>query len=165
VVRRVLRGRKQPIRGKKNARLAGSLPTLWWRQTECKLLLNRCYTRAQAGLVARRRIFVQRAFLDSLIQGGNGLAIGLLGGGLVALGDSLTQFTQLRAQRRSVGAVASRATFSLAGALQRRKMICHVWFVTFVYLERYSGGSELLIIGVRRSAGQTGEINGKGDNH
>jgi hypothetical protein len=43
----------------------------------------------------------------------------------------------------------------LAGALQRRKMICHVWFVTFVYSERYSGGSEFLIIGEQLSVGQT----------
>jgi hypothetical protein len=43
----------------------------------------------------------------------------------------------------------------LTGALQRRKMICHVWFVTFVYSERYSGGSELLIIGERLLGGQT----------
>jgi hypothetical protein len=46
----------------------------------------------------------------------------------------------------------------LAGALQRRKMICHVWFVTFVYSERYSGGSEFLIIGEQLSVGQTDVI-------
>jgi hypothetical protein len=35
----------------------------------------------------------------------------------------------------------------LARTFQRRKMICHSWFVTFVYSEEYSGGSEFLIIG------------------
>jgi hypothetical protein len=34
-------------------------------------------------------------------------------------------------------------------------MICHVWFVTFVCLERYSGKSESLIICEQLFAGQT----------
>jgi hypothetical protein len=34
-------------------------------------------------------------------------------------------------------------------------MICHVWFVTFVSSERYSGGSEFLIIGEQLAAGQS----------
>jgi len=98
---------------------------------------------------------VQAAFLDGLIQRRNGLAIGLLSGGFVALGDGLAQVAELRAQAGGVGTVARGATFGLTGALQRRKMICHIWFVTFVYSERYSGGSEFLIIGEQLSVGQT----------
>src|SRR5579859_1603302 len=115
-----------------------------------KILLHRDDAGVQARLVARRGIPVQRALLDGLIQGGNGLAVGLLGGCFVALGEGLAQLPQLAAQRGCVGAITVGAAFGLAGALERRKMICHVWFVTFVYSERYSGGSELLIIGEPR---------------
>ena len=104
----------------------------------------------QAGLIAGCGVLVQRAFLDCLVQGGNGFAIGLFSGGFVALGDSLAQFTQSGAQGGSVGAIARGAAFGLAGALQRREMVCRLWFVTFVYLERFSGGSESPIIGVER---------------
>src|SRR5215831_2035933 len=38
-------------------------------------------------------------------------------------------------------------------------MICHVWFVTFVCPERYSGGSEFLIIGEQLHTGQTVDEN------
>lgn len=94
---------------------------------------------AQAGLVARGGILVQRTFLNGLVECGDGLAIGLLGRGLVSLGDDLAQVAQLRAQGGSVGAVARRAAFGLAGALERRKMVCHVWFFTFVCSARCSG--------------------------
>jgi len=131
----------------------------WFQKLELILrgraLLHRHNARTQAGLVTRRGVFVQRALLDRLVEGRNGLAVHLLGSWLVAPGDGLAQVAQLGAQSGGVGAIARRAAFGLAGALQRRKMICHVWFVTFVSSERYSGGSEFLIIGVQRSTGQT----------
>jgi hypothetical protein len=90
---------------------------------------------------------MQRAFLNGLVERGDGLAVYLLGGWLVAFFDSLTQDAQLGAQRGGVGAVAHGTAFGLARTFLRRKMICHGWFVTFVSTERYSGGSEFLIIG------------------
>ena len=98
---------------------------------------------------------MQRPLLDGLVEGGDSLAVDLFGRSLVAFGDGLAKFAQLGAQAGSIGAIPRRAAFGLAGALQRRKMICHVWFVTFVCLERYSGGSELLIIEVQLLNGQT----------
>ena len=50
-------------------------------------LLERADALAQPGLVARGRVLVQRPLLDGLVEGGNRLAIGLLGGSLVALVD------------------------------------------------------------------------------
>ena len=110
---------------------------------------------AQPGLVARRGVLMQRALLDRLVERRYSLAVNLLGGCLVALGDGLAHIAQLGTQAGGVGAIARGAAFCLAGALLRRKMVCHVWFVTFVSSERYSGGSEFLIIGEPSSAGQT----------
>src|ERR1700676_1447968 len=115
-------------------------------------LLHRRDALAQAGFVARGGVPVQRTFLDGFVEGGNGLTVGLLGGGLVAFFHGLAQDAQLGAKAGGVGAIGGCALRSLAGALQRRKMICHGWFVTFVCIERYSGGSELLIIGERLGA-------------
>ena len=45
---------------------------------------------------------------------------------------------------------------SLSGALQRRKMVCHVWFVTFVSMERCSDWSRIrYFTGVSQLDGQT----------
>ena len=98
---------------------------------------------------------MQRALLDGFVEHGDGLSVRLLGSGLIALGDALAQVAQLGTQAGGIGAVARGAAFGLTGALLRRKMICHVWFVTFVCTARYSGGSELLIIGEQLSTGQT----------
>lgn len=87
---------------------------------------------AQAGLVARSGVLVQRAFLDRFVEGGDGLAVGLFGGRLVAFFDGFAQDTQLGAQSGRVGAVARGAAFGLTSAFERRKMVCHSWFVTFV---------------------------------
>ena len=57
---------------------------------------------------------MERALLDRLVEGGHGLAIGLLGGGFVALGDGLAQVAELGAQAGSVGAVA-RGTLGSGG--------------------------------------------------
>ena len=65
---------------------------------------------------------MQSAFLDGLIEGGNRLAIGLLGGGLVAFFDGLAQIAQLGAEGGVVGAVARGTTFGMAGAFQRRSV-------------------------------------------
>src|SRR6266496_4732435 len=108
---------------------------------------------------------MQCPFLDCLVERGSSLAIDLLGGSLVALGDGFAHIAQLGAQAGGIGAVPRRAGFSLTGALQRRKMICHVWFVTFVCSERYSTGSEFLIIGEHLSTGQTDVPHGETQIH
>ncbi len=61
-------------------------------------LLDRVDAHAQARLVARRRILVQRALLDGFVEGRNGLAVGLFGRALVALFDGHAQFAQLRTE-------------------------------------------------------------------
>src|SRR5262249_7189355 len=91
-----------------------------------KKLLHCRDARSQTGFVSRGGVFVQRALLDGLVESRDGRAVCLLGGSFVALGDDLAQVTQLGAQRGGVGAIARRTAFGLAGALQRRKMICHV---------------------------------------
>ena len=54
-------------------------------------LLHCGHAGGQPGLIARRGVLVQRALPDGLVEGGDGLAIGLLGGGLVALCDGFAQ--------------------------------------------------------------------------
>lgn len=94
---------------------------------------------AEPRFVPRRSVFVQRALLNCFVEGGNGLSIRLLRRGFVAFCDAFAQVAQLRAQARGVGSVACGAAFGLTGALERRLMIRHVCFVTFVCTERYSG--------------------------
>ena len=96
------------------------------RKAESCELFHRSDARAQAGLVASRSIFVESALADRFIESGDGGPIGLLGCLLVALGDRLAQIAECRPQTGGVGAVARRASRGLPGALQRRKMICHV---------------------------------------
>ena len=89
-------------------------------------LLHRIDTNAEAGLIARGGIHVQRAFLDCLVESGYGLAVGLFGGLFVALFNGLSQATQCGAQAGGICAVRGRALRGLTGALKRRKMISHV---------------------------------------
>jgi hypothetical protein len=112
-----------------------------------KQLLHRIDADAEAGLITRGGIAVQRTLLDCLVERGHRLAVGLLGGLLVALLDGLAQSAQRGAQAGGVGAIGGRALRGLTGAFERRKMISHVWFVTFVCTERYSASTEFLIIG------------------
>src|SRR5579864_5617139 len=110
---------------------------------------------AQSGFVARRGVLMQRALLDGFVERRYSRAVNLLSGCFVALGDGFAHLAQPGTQAGSVGAIARGAAVGLAGALLRRKMVCHVWFVTFVSSERYSGGSEFLIIGEQLTAGQS----------
>ncbi len=87
---------------------------------------------SQPRFIARGGVFVQRTLLNRLIKRGNRLAVGLLGGLLVALLDGLAQRAQRGAQAGGIGAIGGSALRGLTGALKRRKMISHVWFVTFV---------------------------------
>jgi hypothetical protein len=120
-----------------------------------KSLLHGADALTQAGLVARRRIGVQCALLDRFVENRHGFTVQVFSSGFVALAYGLAQVAQLRAQTGGVGAITGGSTFGLTGALQRRKMICHVWFVTFVCLESYSGRSESMIIREQLFAGQT----------
>ena len=68
---------------------------------------------------------MQNALLDGLVEGGYGLAVGLSGGGFVALFEALAQVAQGGAELRCIGPVTGGALRGLTGALERRKMICH----------------------------------------
>jgi len=89
-------------------------------------LLHRIDTGAEAGLIARGGVHVQRALLDCLVERGHRLAVGLFGGLFVALFNGLSQAAQGSAQTGGIGAIGGRALRGLTGALKRRKMICHV---------------------------------------
>src|SRR5207253_574847 len=89
------------------------------------VLFQRIQPRAQTRLISSGGILVQYAFLNCLVERGNGFAEDLLRGRFVALGESLAQITKGGAQARSVAAVSCSAGFSLTRALQRRKMVCH----------------------------------------
>lgn len=115
------------------------------RKPEAERLLHRINANAQAGLIARGGVLVQRPLLNGLVERGDGLAEHLLGGRLVAFFNGLAQGAQLGAQGGSVGAVPHGAAFSLARTFQRRKMICHSWFVTFVSAEDIRVGPNSLL--------------------
>ena len=82
---------------------------------------------------------MQRALLDRLVERGYCLAVGRLGGCLVALLDSLAQSAQRGAQAGGVGAIGGSAFRGLTGAFERRKMISHIAWLPFVCTARYSG--------------------------
>src|ERR1039458_7031431 len=94
---------------------------------------------AEARLVARSGVAVQRALLDCFVERGNRLAVGLFGSWLVALLDGLAQRAQRGAQAGGVGAIGGRALRGLTGAFERRKMISHIASLPFVCTARYSG--------------------------
>ena len=94
-------------------------------EAQSLVLLQRIQARAQAGLVASGGVFVENAFLNGLVEGGNCLAKNLLRGRLIASGQCFAQAPEFGAQTRAVAAVLHSAGFSLTGALQRRKMVCH----------------------------------------
>ena len=68
---------------------------------------------------------MQDALLHALVEHGDGLAILGLGSLHVALGESLAQGPQAGAHAAAVGAVDFSARNGLAGALERRNMVCH----------------------------------------
>jgi hypothetical protein len=90
------------------------------------------HSRAQAGLVTRRGILMDYALLNGLIEGGSSLSEDQFGACFIAFGQGFTQFAECPAEPGSVGTIADAACLGLACALQGRKMICHLWFVTFV---------------------------------
>src|SRR5258708_29133697 len=79
----------------------------------------------QAALVAGDGVVVQNTLLDALVEGRNGLAVLRVGSLHVPLGDGLAQGAQAGAYAGTVGAVYLGAGYGLAGALQRRYMVCH----------------------------------------
>jgi hypothetical protein len=89
---------------------------------------------------------VDHALLNGLVEGGNGLPVNHFCAGFVAFGQSFTQLSQRTPQAGSVGAVAHGSGLSLSGALQRRKMVRHVWFVTFVSMESLQMTAEYAIL-------------------
>src|SRR5579864_6620710 len=101
-------------------------------KVKSQVLLHRRNTSTQSRLVTGGGVFVERPLLDSLVERRDGLAICLLSSSFVAFFDGFPQNAQLGAQAGGIGAVAHGAAFGLARTFQRRKMICHSWFVTFV---------------------------------
>ena len=79
----------------------------------------------QAALVAGNGVRMQNALLDALVEGGNGLAELCLGSLDIALGDGFAQGAEAGAHAGAVDAVYHGAGLGLAGALQRRYMVCH----------------------------------------
>src|SRR5579872_1263314 len=83
-------------------------------------------TDIQAGLVPRGRIGVQHALLNRFIERRNGLPERRFGCLFVAFGKRFAQIAENGAQAGRVGAIANGSLFSLTGAFQCRKMVCHV---------------------------------------
>lgn len=79
----------------------------------------------ETALVAAGGVLVQNALLDTFVEDGDSVAV-LGGGGLgVAAGEGFAHGTEGGAELGTIGAVNSRPGDGLAGALQRRNMICH----------------------------------------
>jgi hypothetical protein len=100
--------------------------TAWSQLIKTAQLLHRIDTSAEAGLITRGGIYVQRALLDCLVECGHRLAVGLFGGLFVALFNGLSQAAQCGAQAGGIYAIGGRALRGLTCALKGRKMICHV---------------------------------------
>jgi hypothetical protein len=80
----------------------------------------------EAALVAGDGVLVKDALLHALVEGGDGLAVLGLCGLDVALGESFAQGPQAGADAAAVGAVYICARYGLAGALERRYVVCHL---------------------------------------
>jgi hypothetical protein len=80
-------------------------------------LLHRVDANAQARLVARGGIPVQRTLLNGFVEGRYCGAVGLLSGLLVAFFNGLAKGAQRGAQAGGIGAIGSRALYCLTGAL------------------------------------------------
>lgn len=72
----------------------------------------------EAALVAAGGVLVEHALLDALVEHGDGGAVGLGGGLVVAGGDGLAHEAEGAAELGLVGAVDGRSGDGLAGALQ-----------------------------------------------
>ena len=94
-------------------------------QLKPKSLFQRIQPSTQAGFIPSSGVLVEHALLDGLIESRNRLAENLLGGGLITLCKGLAEVAQGGAKTRVVAAITLCAGFSLPGAFQRRKMICH----------------------------------------
>jgi hypothetical protein len=79
----------------------------------------------EAALVAAGGVLVQDALLDALVEDGDGGAVGLDEGGLVAGGEGLAHEAEGAAELGLVGTVDGRLGDGLTGALERRNVICH----------------------------------------
>ena len=81
--------------------------------------------RVEASLVTAGSVLVQNTLLDALIEDGDGGAIDLDEGGLVAGGKGLAHDAEGSAELGFVGTVDDRLGGGLTGALERRYVICH----------------------------------------
>ena len=79
----------------------------------------------EAGLVAAGGVLMQDTLLDALVEDGDGGAVGLDKGFLVAGGEGLAHEAEGAAELGLVGAVDGRFGDGLTGALERGNVICH----------------------------------------
>lgn len=68
---------------------------------------------------------MKNALLNGFVERGNRSAENLLGGSFVTSGQSLAHFTKNRPEARRVATIPLGTSCSLAGALKRRKVVCH----------------------------------------
>src|SRR5437660_12749659 len=89
---------------------------------------------------------MDHSVLYGLVDHGDGAAEGLFGLLGVARFQALAQVAQRGPQTRRVRAVVFRAFGGLAGALHRRKMICHCACFEFLFREYFSSSTAELSI-------------------
>src|SRR5262249_19109436 len=89
-------------------------------------LLRSSQSCTQTRLVSGASVFVDHALFYGLIDHGDGLGELVFCLGLVARLQRGAELAQRSTETRCVGAILGRAGRGLAGAFQRRKVICHV---------------------------------------
>ena len=109
--------RRNPSRGQGSLKIQRSKKRL--------LALYGDHAGIEAGLIAGGSVLMDDAFFHRFINCRDGGAISCLGLLGIAGCNGLAKLAQLGPQTRCVGAVVCGTFFSLARALQRRKMICH----------------------------------------
>jgi len=79
----------------------------------------------EPALVARNGVLVEDTLLNALVESGDGFAELGLGGLGIALSNGLAESAEAGTHASTIGAVDRGAGLGLAGALQRRYMVCH----------------------------------------
>ena len=110
----------------------------------------------EAALVAAGGVLVEDALLDALVEDGDGGAVGLDEGFLVAGGEGLAHEAEGAAKLGFVGAVDGGLGDGLTGALERGNVICHgarsLFFSGWTLFRRKGGCWRRLVLNLKRSA-------------
>src|SRR5258708_3846416 len=92
-----------------------------------QLLLGRCYQpHVQAGFIAGGRVLVDYTLLHGLIDHGDSVGEQRLSLSGISRLQGLPELPQLGAKTGCISAILRGTFYGLTGALERRKMICHV---------------------------------------